>query len=350
MTDKLRIHVAGSTGRIELDRPKALNSLDLDMVDGIREALAGWADDDAITGVLVTSTNERAFCAGGDVRGIRSALVDGNTSEALAFFEREYLMNAAIAAFPKPYVSLIRGVAMGGGLGVSVHGSARVVTDGVVMAMPETAIGFIPDIGASHFLQECRGADGEISRSVGVFLGLTGARLNAADSIAVGIGTHYLPGDRHDEFIALAEAEGVREAMRKLTTRNVAEAGETVIAHNLAEIQRVFSAESVEAISERLADERLSEEWAPAARKTLATASPTALVATFELLRAGRGTTLRKALDSELSLGGYLVARCPDFVEGVRAVLVDKDQNPTWDPAAIADVDVEPIRQALADA
>ena len=194
----IRTSVSNGVGEIVLDRPKALNALDQTMIDDMYVTLGEWGDDDSIETVLVTSASDRAFCAGGDIRAIRDHSLDGDTKAITRYFSSEYRLDRMVADYPKPYISLIDGAAMGGGLGISVHGEIRVVTEKAMIAMPETAIGFFPDIGSTYFLPR-------LPEGVGMWLGLTGARIRGIDAVAVGLATH---------FVASADLAGVAESIR----------------------------------------------------------------------------------------------------------------------------------------
>ncbi|MDA8250273.1 MAG: enoyl-CoA hydratase/isomerase family protein, partial [Rhodospirillales bacterium] len=190
MTDDAVIATrVGRIGRLLLNRPKALNALDLPMIRALCAALAGWRDDPAVHAVVIDSASDRAFCAGGDIRAVRAHALAGEADEVERFFAEEYALNAMIAAFPKPYIALIDGICMGGGIGVSVHGQVRVATEHAVFAMPETAIGFFPDIGATYVLPRLPGA-------LGLYLGLTGERMAGADAVHAGLATHFVPRER----------------------------------------------------------------------------------------------------------------------------------------------------------
>lgn len=332
MTSFIQTHVHGNVAEIVLDRPKALNALDSSMIRDMYAALTRWRDDDAITAVLVTSASERAFCAGGDIKSVRQSALDRDHNAVHAFFETEYQLNALIANYPKPYVALIDGHAMGGGLGISVHGSVRVVTEKAALAMPETAIGFFPDIGASYFLPRLTGA-------TGMYLGLTGARASAADAVFSGLATHFVPSDKlgalADDLRAASSAADVDAVLSRHTT----EAPASDLEDQLAEIDRVFGSGTITDMVARLTGD---DEWTKQTREALTTLAPSSLWITAELVRRGADLSLRQCLDLELALGAE-VTRNADFIEGVRAVLVDKDRNPSWNPPSIDDIDAEAI-------
>ncbi|WP_435136561.1 enoyl-CoA hydratase/isomerase family protein [Actinacidiphila sp. bgisy144] len=319
---------AAGAGVIALDRPRALNALDLDMVHAIGALLRGWREDPAVRAVVVRSTSPKAFCAGGDIVAMRAAGMAGDDAAVRAYFSAEYALNALIARYPKPYTALVDGYAMGGGLGISVHGSALVATERAVLAMPETAIGFFPDIGATYFLPRLPGA-------VGWYLGLTGARLTGAAAVGCGLATHYVPAA---ELPALQEAltgpdGGAPDAV---LARFAVPAPPAELAGRGAVIERCFGAPDLDQVRERLAaaaagggaDDRA---WAEDARALLDRASPMSLDLTFRMLREGEGASLEQCLANELE-NACRTARQPDFHEGVRAALVDRDRTPVWAP------------------
>ncbi|MYS19658.1 enoyl-CoA hydratase [Streptomyces sp. DvalAA-14] len=313
--------VSAGTGVIELDRPSALNALDLTMIELITEALESWRGDPAVRSVVIRSASPKAFCAGGDIRAMRDAGLRGDDAAVLGYFSAEYALNALIAGYPKPYTALIDGYAMGGGLGVSVHGSARVVTERAVLAMPETAIGFFPDIGASHFLPRLPGA-------VGWYLGLTGVRIGGAAAVECGLATHYVPAA---DLPALEAALLAGGAPAPTLDRFAAAAPRSGLAGHRAAVERCFTAADLGALRDRLAAEDTDRAWADETLAALAAASPMSLALTFDLLRDGAGSGLEECLARELALARR-VAHAPDFHEGVRAALIDKDRAPVWSP------------------
>jgi enoyl-CoA hydratase/carnithine racemase len=319
-------------GRLTLNRPKALNALDPPMIAAIAAALAEWRDDPAVHAVVIDSASDRAFCAGGDIRAVRAHVIAGETGIVERFFAEEYALNAAIAEYPKPYVALIDGICMGGGIGVSVHGRVRVATEAALFAMPETAIGMFPDIGATFFLPRLPG-------ELGVFLGLTGARVAGADAVHAGLATHFVPRELLPALRSALPHEGVEA---------IAEYARTLPPFSLAPhreaIDRCFSAPTVAEIISRLAAE--GTEWAAATLATLAGHSPTALAVSLAAIRRGAALDLRAALDAELRLT-RVVTRHPDFAEGVRAMVVDKDRRPRWTPARVDQVDPAAIAAML---
>lgn len=316
----------GAAGTLLMNRPRALNALDLPMIQAIAAAIDEWRADPALRLVVLEGAGGRAFCAGGDVRRMRELVLARDAAGVEAFFAQEYAMNRAIAEFPRPWVSLIDGVCMGGGIGVSVHGSHRVVTEHAMLAMPETAIALFPDVGTSYVLPRLPGA-------LGLWLALTGARLKGAEAVEAGLATHFVPRDR---------LPGLREAL--LATGDAAAAMERfsepvppgAVAAQREAIDRCFGAGSIPAILRALEAE--GTDWAREQIATLRRVSPTSLFVTHELLRRGAGLDLPACLEMELALTRG-VTRHPDFAEGVRAVLVDKDNAPRWTPPAIEAVD-----------
>jgi enoyl-CoA hydratase len=298
----------GRVGRLMLDRPKALNALDLPMIRFIRQTLDLWRAESGVEAVVMESAG-RAFCAGGDIRAVRALVMEGRLAEAEDFFAEEYALNGAIARYPKPIVSLIGGICMGGGLGISVHGSDRVVTEAAVMAMPETAIGLTPDIGAS----------------------LCGYRLEGAEAVHAGLATAFVPSDRLPALSAALAEEGPAA-----TARFAAPLPPYRLQPHLAAIGRCFGADSPAEIVSRLEAE--ASAWGAETLATLGTVSPSSVAWSLASMRAGGHRSLEACLAAELALVTRII-RMPDFAEGVRAMVVDKDRAPRWQPARIADVD-----------
>lgn len=238
----VQTRVEHGVGEIVLDRTKALNALDIGMIRDMHDTLMAWRDDDAVHTVLVRSVIPKAFCAGGDIRAVRESGLGGDTEAVWGYFSEEYRLDQLIADYPKPYVAVIDGVAMGGGLGISVHGTFRVVTERATLAMPETAIGFIPDVGASYFLANLPGA-------IGMYLGLTGVRLTAADAVELGLATHYVPSIELADLTAEILSDGIDSALAN--HMRFPPAG-SVLGHR-DRIDEVFSADTVGEMVERLA-------------------------------------------------------------------------------------------------
>ena len=314
----------GRVGRITLNRPKALNALDLPMIRAITGALWVWRDNPHIHAVVIEAAGDRAFCAGGDIRALRQNQLDGNRAPVDAFFTEEYALNRMIASYPKPYIALIDGICMGGGIGVSVHAPYRVGTEHAAFAMPETAIGFFPDIGATFFLPRLPG-------QLGTYLGLTGIRMQGADSVHAGLATHFTPRADLPALSHALAADGP-----SALGSHAAPLPPFSLATQRGAIDHCFGADSVAEIVRRL--EATGDAWATKALATLRTVSPSALCWTLEALRRGGNLTLPQCQASELALTRTTM-RHPDFAEGVRAMVVDKDRKPHWQPARIEEVD-----------
>ncbi|RSZ65649.1 enoyl-CoA hydratase/isomerase family protein [Corynebacterium hylobatis] len=316
------VSVRHHTGVLELNRPRALNSLNPEMVEIITRALEEWRDDESVAQVLITSTSPKAFCAGGDVRHVREEILAGQEERADRFFSDEYAMNHLIAGYPKPYIAVLDGITMGGGLGVSAHGSHRVVTGQAWASMPEMAIGYITDVGISWASQRWPGS----SPALGAFIGLTGYRLTAADMLYCGLATHMVADAA--AFTGDVVDLGVEEA---LTTHATVVAEESRLAEWRESIEEVFSNVTWADIDAALAT-HADQDFVTAVRVLMAGGSPSAILATAELYAANRDAPdLRHGLDNEERLG-ELVRRQPDFLEGVRAVLVDKTRDPQFSP------------------
>jgi enoyl-CoA hydratase/carnithine racemase len=324
----------GRVGHILLDRPKALNALDFAMIRAISSALNAWRHDPAVHAVVIEGAGGRAFCAGGDIRAVRAHALAGQAAEIEAFFAEEYALNLAIAEYPKPIVALIDGICMGGGIGLSVHGAFRVTSEAGLFAMPETAIAMFPDVGATHVLPRLPGA-------LGVFLGLTGTRLAGADAVHAGLATHFVPKAR----MATLRGEIARDGVAVIAEAATALPPFSLAPHRAA-IDRCFGdTEGVAGIVARLEAE--GTPWAADALATLRAMSPSALLWSFAAIQRGAGLDLRDALRAELALTRHVTAH-PDFAEGVRAMVIDKDRQPKWSPAALEEVDPQAITTMLA--
>jgi enoyl-CoA hydratase len=317
----------GSLGRIRLNRPKALNSLTLDMVRTIARTLAGFEQDRGIATVLVDGAGERGLCAGGDIRAIHdSGKADGVLAKT--FFKEEYAMNAQIAAYTKPYVAFMDGITMGGGVGLSAHGTHRIVTERTRHAMPETGIGFFPDVGGTWLLAR---APGEI----GTYLGLTGIGIGGADTIYAGMADLLIPSAALPEvsaaLTALAPGSDVNATLAAF-----AQPIEPPLAPHRALIDAAMKFDTVPEILAALKED--GSDFALATLKTLGEKSPTSLVLTLRLLRLARASdSLQSCLDREFTAVQGILAGV-DFYEGVRAAVIDKDRNPKWQPASLAEV------------
>ncbi|HWF64500.1 MAG TPA: enoyl-CoA hydratase/isomerase family protein [Rhizomicrobium sp.] len=314
----------GPLGLITLNRPKALNALTHGMCIGMRKTLLEWDKDSAIRAVAIRGLGPRAFCAGGDIRAMADSSSD-KTPAAANFLRDEYRLNGLIGAFSKPYVALIHGVVMGGGAGVSVHGSYRLADDDLAFAMPETGIGFIPDIGASYFLSRCPG-------ETGIYLALTGTRIGLGDALALGLMTHRVAASDHEALIArVAAGEAPANAIASFARA----APLSPMAEHRSLIDRVFVASSVEAVLERL--DRDGSDFASQTARLIRTRSPTSLKLAFALVRRGKDLSRNECLKMEYRVGSRVVMG-HDFREGVRALITDKDGRPRWEPWALAAV------------
>ena len=314
----------GRVARLVLNRPQALNALDLPMIRALTRALEQWRDEPHVHAVVIEGAGERAFCVGGDVRALRQYELDGEHHRAEQFFREEYELNLMIATYPKPYIALIDGICMGGGIGVLVHAPYRVATEHAAFAMPETAIGFFPDIGATYFLPRLPG-------EIGTYLGLTGLRMQGADAVHAGLATHFT---RREDLPMLSQALA-DEGPAALGRHGTPLPAFSLSPHRAA-IDHCFGADSVPGIVHRL--EAAGDEWAMKALATLRAVSPSALCWTLAAIRRGAALTLPQCQAAELALTRTTM-RHPDFAEGVRAMVVDKDRKQRWQPARIEEVD-----------
>ncbi len=302
------------------------------MIAAIAAALESWRWDPAVHVVVIQGVGGRAFCAGGDIRMVREASLAGRHEEVEAFFTEEYALNQMIADYPKPFVALLDGICMGGGIGVSVHGAARVATETAMLAMPETGIALFPDVGATYLLPRLRG-------QAGMYMALTGARLHGADAAYVGLATHFTDKDTIAQLPAALEQDGM--AALALAPRPF----DAPIAEHMMAINHCFAADSVQGIIDRLGAEDTA--WSRQTLTTLQSMSPSAVLWTFHIVQAGATRTLPQCLAAELVLTRH-VTRHPDFAEGVRAMVVDKDRQPRWSSPDIASVHRETIAAMFA--
>ncbi|WEZ82368.1 enoyl-CoA hydratase/isomerase family protein [Rhizobium sp. 32-5/1] len=327
----------GVLGRIRLNRPKALNSLTLQMVRDIEAALDDFEQDRAIAAVLVTGEGERGLCAGGDIR----AIYDGGKAGSdvpTTFWREEYTLNARIGRYSKPYVVVMDGIVMGGGVGISVYGSHRIVTERTRFAMPETGIGFFPDVGASWFLTRQ-------GNELGTYIALTGEPLGAADAILLGLADVFVRSERLSEIsdaLASLPAGHSREAISTTMAGFSEKPPAGVLEAHQTAIDRLFALDTIEGILEAL--RRDKSDFAKKLLSVLSTKSPLSLNVTLRLLRLGRETKrLEDCLEREFA-ATHAVLRSHDFYEGVRAVVIDKDRNPQWQPARLEDVTAADVK------
>jgi len=340
-SDEIIIRIEGRAGRITLNRPAALNALTYDQVLAMTATLKRWEDDPAVQLVILDGAGDRALCAGGDVLSFYERRDDGG-AYAKKFWRDEYELNAYIARYPKPYVALQDGFVMGGGIGISAHASHRIVTERAALAMPETTIGLVPDVGGMWLLANAPGRFGE-------YLGLLGERMGAADAIIFGfadtfVTTEKLPALVQDLVNPVGDPVGV-------TIANFAEAPPppTLSARQRA-VDEIFAKASVEDIIAALASG--SEDWQTKAHGAAATRSPLAMKLTLAAVRRARElSSLEEALNMEYRLTTRLFL-CGEFVEGVRALLVDRDKSPKWNPStleAVLQSQVDEFMAPLAD-
>ncbi|GHA39283.1 putative enoyl-CoA hydratase [Streptomyces spiroverticillatus] len=324
------VHVEGRAGHLVLNRPRALNALTHPMVRILESTLAAWAEDPAIDTVALSGAGERGLCAGGDIRTMHDDARDGDGTATERFWWDEYRLNARIARFPKPYVAFMDGIVMGGGVGVSAHGGVRVVTERSRVAMPETGIGFVPDVGGTYLLSR---APGEL----GTHLALTGGSVGAADALLCGLADHFVPSQRLEALRADLATVPAAEAVRRHAA--APEAG--VLARARTWIDHCYAAETVEEIVRRLADS--GEPEAKEAAETILAKSPTSVKVTLEAVRRARGLGSLEAVLAQEYRVSCVALRRPDMVEGVRAQIVDKDRNPQWSPATLEEVSAETV-------
>jgi enoyl-CoA hydratase len=320
--EDILVTVDNGVGLVTLNRPKAINSLNGVMVAGLAKALDDWATDDAVHTVLLSGAGERGLCAGGDIVAIyHSARADG--LETRTFWHDEYLLNAQIARFPKPYVALMDGIVMGGGVGVSAHASVRVVTDTTKLGMPEVGIGFIPDVGGTYLLARTPGR-------LGLHAALTGAPFSGADAIAMGFADHFVPHDALADFKAAVIAGGVDAAL-------AAHATDPPASPLLAQRRWIDECYAGETVADIIAELRGHDAGAANdAANQIATRSPISLaVALAAIRRAADLETLEDALRQEFRTS-CAALRSHDLVEGIRAQVIDKDRNPKWSPSTLA--------------
>ncbi|GAA1842952.1 enoyl-CoA hydratase/isomerase family protein [Brevibacterium marinum] len=320
-------------GRIELNRPKLINALSQDMVGAIDDALQSWSDDDSITAVLVTGRGERGLCAGGDIKAVYNDIVAG-TDENARFWNREYKMNHAISAFPKPYVVIMNGITMGGGVGISGHGSHRIVTESTKIGMPETGIGLFPDVGGTHLLAH---APGEL----GTHLALTGLPVGPGAALAMGLADHFVPDADVPGLIADLEAGGDIETV---IDEYAAEAPADELAEAQAWINECYGGNRAEDIVAALAAHANPD--ANAAGKLIGTKAPTSVKVTLAAVRNAGTMTLAEVLEQDYRAAVALTRR-PDLKEGIRAQVIDKDRSPQWSPATLDGVSDEAVRDIL---
>lgn len=331
----------GTAGLVTLNRPKALNAVTLGMVRALTAKLDEWCNDPAVTRIVVTAAGDRAFSAGGDLREVTESGRQGRFGEAVNFWREEYLLNAQIKRFPKPYIALIDGIVMGGGVGVSINGSHRVAGDKFLFAMPEVGIGFFPDVGGTWFLSHMPG-------EMGTYCALTGDRLKAADGVGTGLATHRISSARFPELI---EALCGRVAVDAVLSAFAELAGEGPLMARRSAIDRLFAGDSVEGIVARLDSEVATggeaAQIAASGAAAIRTKSPTSLRIALAQVRRGKGWSFEECMRAEFRIVSRVI-RGHDFYEGVRAVIIDKDNKPVWRPADLKEVSVRDVEAYFA--
>lgn len=337
----IRFERLGKVACVTLDRPKALNALTLGMIRAFQPFLEDCAKNPDVQAVVIRGSGPKAFCAGGDVRAVCEAGLEGG-SLTRSFFREEYILNRTIKRFPKPFIALLDGITMGGGMGLSVHGRYRVATEKTVMAMPETAIGFFPDVGGSYFLSR-------LPAPFGVYIALTGARLKAADALYLGLATHYMPSESLEDVIEQFVRLDISEEEPWHWDAKIAEIldthsetpGAAPLEAERARIERHFAHGSIEGILDSLASEET--DWSRELRENLEQRSPTSLKIAMEEIRRAAELDFDACMRMEYRMSQACMAG-NDFYEGIRAVLIDKDHAPKWKPSALSQVSPEIVQ------
>lgn len=345
MTSQLDISTEGRLGVIVLNRPEAINALSLEMIEGIAAQLEAWRADDLVGAVLFEGRGERGFCAGGDVRHARQLVVEGRAHEADAYFAAEYRMDGLIAAYPKPVIALTHGIVMGGGIGIAGHASFRITTPEAQYAMPEAGIGFVSDVGVNGILSKAP------EHRALLFL-MAGVPVSGADVLALGLADCCIAPARLAEVRAgIVNAAGtgdIEPALVAMMQAASIQAGERDLCATADRLAGALDAPTAAEIIEEIAVEAEEDPSLSPLATTLASRSPTSLEAIVMSHRAARTLqSVRDVLDLDLRLASFM-ARQPDFAEGVRAQLIDKDRRPRWNPSRFEEVPLEALQQALA--
>ncbi|KWR88819.1 enoyl-CoA hydratase/isomerase family protein [Cupriavidus sp. IDO] len=341
MTDFVTTEVQGGIGYLTLTRPHALNALSLDMIRAITQALNGWAADPKVVAVVVAGAGGKAFCAGGDIRYFHKAAQEGDPLLD-QFFVEEYALNFLVHRYAKPYIALMDGVVMGGGMGISQGARLRLVTERTKMAMPETNIGLFPDVGGGWFLSRTPG-------HVGEYLGLTGALIGAADALYAGLADAYLPGNALAELVAslrtqqFDSGDAVLAHIAAFTSQHADDCvpSQSQLAVLRDQIDRIFAGTTVQDILATVSD--AEGDWAAQTAAMLRSRSPLMLCVTLEQIRRARSMSLEDELRMELGMM-YYVFRKGDAVEGIRALAIDKDHKPRWQNTRLDEVSREKVR------
>lgn len=332
---EIHIRIEGRAGRITLARPDALNALTHDMALAMERSLIGWQDDDAVELIILDAEGEKAFCAGGDLEKLYESGKAGDLSHARGFWTDEYRLNALLAEYRKPVVALMQGYVMGGGVGIGCHASHRVVCESTQIAMPECGIGLVPDVGGSFLLA---GAPGHL----GEYLGLTGARMNAADAIHTGFADIYVHRDDWRSLLSVLCNTGEAERV----VGYASSAGDSELKTNEADIDAVFA--GTDALDCLGILETRTDEWAQTSAKSIRRGCPLSVACAFELIRMNRQVNdVRIALANELRFTWRSMSH-GEFLEGVRALIIDKDRDPKWRTERLEDVSQQQIAAMLA--
>lgn len=327
-TEEVFFEKRGSLGLITLNRPNALNALTLGMVREIHPKLKSWENDESIKTIAVTASGDKAFCAGGDIRALYDWGKSGNEN-ATGFYYEEYQLNQLIKSLRKPYVSLVNGIVMGGGVGVSVHGSHRIAGENYSFAMPETGIGLFPDVGGSYFLSR-------LKHNSGMYLALTGNRIKASDAIELGIAEYYIESKNYKEILSQLSAGDTPDRILSSYNSYIPSS----IAANFHQINELFCGNTIEEIFEKL--ETNKSDFSQKTLNTLKSKSPTSLKITFKQIRDGSKLDFEECLRMEYRMVSKVMTD-HDFYEGVRAIIIDKDNKPEWSPSNTREVTKENI-------
>ncbi|MBS0359393.1 MAG: enoyl-CoA hydratase/isomerase family protein [Proteobacteria bacterium] len=328
----------GNIGFITLNRPKALNALTYEMILALTQQLLIWEKLPHIKAIVIQSNNEKAFCAGGDLRKVYEIGKAGNLS-ILEFFRDEYRLNHLIFHYSKPYISLLNGITMGGGAGISLHGSHPIATEKLMFAMPETGIGFFPDIGGSYFLSRCQG-------KLGTYFGLTGTRLNLEDAVYAGLISHHLPSDSLNAFLNTLVETSLGDSPKEKVSQIIQSFSKPLRESSFIQyrplIDDCFSGKTIETIISNL--EKHNDSWCKKTIELLKTKSPTSLKITLQQIQQGTAFHFDDCMKMEYRLASHFL-RSQDFYEGIRAVLIDKDQKPHWQPNDLSAITETQVNQ-----
>ncbi|WP_281964905.1 3-hydroxyisobutyryl-CoA hydrolase [Serinicoccus marinus] len=343
----------GPLGLVRLNRPRAINALDRPSIDSLLQQLRDWARDEQVAAVVIDGAGERGLCAGGDVRALRESVLGGREQEAVDYWEAEYAVDALVASYPKPYVAWIDGIVMGGGVGISAHGSVRLVTERTQLAMPETIIGFFPDVAGLHPLSRAPG-------ETGTHVALTGAPVGGADAVLLGMADALVPSAAKADLLAALREDPTLDAPALAAAVDASHdsspdspTGHPSRPHpnSWLEQQRgwidpCYAGEDAAAILRRLRER--PEPEAQEAAELIAARSPHSVAVALEALRRAATMSVEQVLEQDRRLGPVFATH-PDFAEGVRAQLVDKDRQPRWQHASVADVPREEVLAAFGD-